>query len=256
MAELYREAGGAGPRLALVHGFTQSRRCWGPLAAALERDHEVVRIDAPGHGRSSGVSVGLWEAARLLGDAGGPATWLGYSMGGRLCLHLALSRPDRVQRLVLLGATPGIEAPAERAARAAADARLADRIEAIGVEAFVDEWLRQPLFAGLGPGAACREERLESTAAGLASALRLLGTGAQEPLWDRLGELGARGVPVLVVVGERDEKFAAIGERMTAAIGGRAELRRIPGAGHAAHLERPDLFVEALRGWLEALGGG
>lgn len=252
MAELYREAAGAGPRLVLVHGFTQSRRCWGPLAAALEQDREVVRIDAPGHGRSSGVKVGFREAARLLGEAGGPATWLGYSMGGRLCLHLALSRPDLVQGLVLVGATPGIEDPAERAARAAADARLADRIEAIGVEAFVDEWLRQPLFAGLDPGAACREERLESTAAGLASALRLLGTGAQEPLWDRLGELG---MPVLVVVGERDQKFAAIGERMAAAIGGRAELRWIPGAGHAAHLERPEAFVEALRGWLATLGG-
>jgi 2-succinyl-6-hydroxy-2,4-cyclohexadiene-1-carboxylate synthase len=168
-------------------------------------------------------------------------------MGGRLCLHLALACPDRVRALVLVGATPGIEDAAERAARAAADAELAARIERIGLEAFVDEWLRQPLFAGLGPEAACREERLEGTAAGLAASLRRMGTGAQEPLWGRLGELA---MPVLILAGARDAKFAALGERMAAAIGPGATFASIPGAGHAAHLEQPAAVAARVRVWL------
>lgn len=264
---LHLESRGAGPRLVLVHGFTQNRLCWGPLAGIFEVDHEVARVDAPEHGRSEGVlsraSFGpgatqdhgdgraLWEAARLLGEAGGRAIYLGYSMGGRLCLHLALSEPERVRALVLIGATAGIENAEERAARAEADGRLADLLERIGVEAFLDDWLRQPLFAGLGPEASCREARLESTAAALAASLRLLGTGVQEPLWDRLGQLR---MPVLVVAGERDSKFAALGARMAEAIGPNATLRLIPGAGHAAHLEQPEAFAAAIRPWLQALG--
>ncbi|HSN97039.1 MAG TPA: alpha/beta fold hydrolase, partial [Candidatus Nanopelagicales bacterium] len=106
MTQLYREVSGAGPRVALIHGFTQNGRCWGPLSDTLARDHEVVRVDAPGHGRSAALDVGLWDAARLVGATCGAATYLGYSMGGRLCLHLALDRPDLVRALVLVGATP------------------------------------------------------------------------------------------------------------------------------------------------------
>jgi 2-succinyl-6-hydroxy-2,4-cyclohexadiene-1-carboxylate synthase len=84
--------------------------------------------------------------------------------------------------------------------------------------------------------AAGREERLANTAEGLAYALRRLGTGAQEPLWDRLGELRP---PVLLVAGELDAKFAGIAREMAAAIGPAARVALIPGAGHAAHLERP-----------------
>src|SRR5690606_23536537 len=118
----------------------------------------------------------------LLGDAAGPATYVGYSMGGRLALHLALARPDLVRRLVLIGATGGIDDEDDRAARRAADERLAAHLEQVGVATFVDEWLAQPLFAGLSPTAAARDERLANTAEGLASSLRLAGTGTQEPL--------------------------------------------------------------------------
>ncbi|HSN98544.1 MAG TPA: alpha/beta fold hydrolase, partial [Candidatus Nanopelagicales bacterium] len=115
------------------------------------------------------------------------------------------------------------------------------------------EWLGQPLFAGLPPEATCRDARLEGSAAGLSLALRRLGTGSQEPLWARLGELG---MPVLVVAGERDEKFAQIGARMVKLMGRGAEMALIPGAGHAAHLERPEVFVEVARGWLRERGSG
>jgi 2-succinyl-6-hydroxy-2,4-cyclohexadiene-1-carboxylate synthase len=238
---------GQGRRIALVHGFTQTRRCWGPVADDLAGDHEVVAIDAPGHGRSASVPADPWRSADLLAAAGGDATYLGYSMGGRLCLHLALAHPRRVRGLVLVGATAGIEDPAQRAARRAEDEARARRLEAEGLDAFLDAWLAQPLFAGLPEEAACRPARRENTVAGLAASLRLAGTGAQEPLWHRLAALA---MPVLVLAGEHDERFAALGRRLVAAVGDNATLALVAGAGHAAHLEAPAAFVGVLRPWL------
>ena len=202
--------------------------------------------DLPGHGDASerrpatfGAVIAYLRALRE--DA---FTLCGYSMGGRLALAFALAHPDRVRRLVLVSASPGIADAAQRAERFEADTALAARIEAIGLRAFVDEWSAQPLFAGLPRGVAdlAHADRLRSTAAGLAAALRGMGTGLMEPLWDHLGALG---MPVAVLAGERDEKFAALAQRMAATIPA-CELRIIEGTGHALHLERPDEVVAAL----------
>jgi 2-succinyl-6-hydroxy-2,4-cyclohexadiene-1-carboxylate synthase len=239
--------GQGGPRLVLVHGFTQTGRCWSPIDDDLARDHEVVLVDAPGHGGSSQVRAGVAGAARLLGRAGGQATYVGYSMGGRLALRLAVEHPELVERLVLIGASPGIERADERAARREADDRLATRLETIGLAAFLDEWLSQPFFAGLDERAAHRRERLRNTVEGLAASLRLAGVGTQPSLWHRLPELS---MPVLLVAGSRDQKFRSQAERAGDLIGERASVAIIEGAGHAAHLERPDAFVTVVRDWL------
>lgn len=249
---LWAERSGRGPRLALVHGFTQTGECWGPAADDLAADHEVVRIDSPGHGRSREVAADLVATADLLAEAAGPATWLGYSMGGRACLHLALARPDVVRALVVLGATGGIADPAARAARVAADEVLARQLEEEGLEPFLDRWLALPLFAGLPPEAQHRSARLDNDPGALATSLRLAGTGAQEPLWDRLRAVTA---PVLVVAGARDERFAATATELVRAIGPNAERRLVPGAGHAAHLEDPAGFLGVVRPWLAEHGG-
>jgi 2-succinyl-6-hydroxy-2,4-cyclohexadiene-1-carboxylate synthase len=248
--DLHREIVGTGQRLVLVHGFTQTGRSWRGVAADLERDHEVVTVDAPGHGGSAAVRADLVRGAALLGAAGGRATYVGYSMGGRLCLHLALGRPDLVEALVLLSATAGIDDAAARAERRAADDSLARRLEDGGLDAFLDEWLRGPLFARLAPDAAVIADRGRNTPAGLASSLRLAGTGHQEPLWSRLSELA---MPVLVLAGSDDERFAAVGRRMAAAIGPNASYADVPGAGHAAHLERPEAVIGLLRRWLATI---
>jgi 2-succinyl-6-hydroxy-2,4-cyclohexadiene-1-carboxylate synthase len=245
---LHAEVAGAGSRLVLVHGFTQTRRCWSPVDDDLARDHELVLVDAPGHGGSSQVRVDLVEGGRRIADVGGPATYLGYSMGGRFVLHTALERPDVVRGLVLVGATAGIDDGDERAARVTDDETRAARIEAVGVETFLDEWLALPIFAGLTSEAAHRDERLVNTADGLASSLRLAGTGTQTPSWHRLHELD---MPVLVVAGADDHKFVGLGERMADTIGPNAVFASVEGAGHTAHLERPERFLSILRAWLD-----
>jgi 2-succinyl-6-hydroxy-2,4-cyclohexadiene-1-carboxylate synthase len=253
VSHLHTERVGSGPTLALVHGFTQTRRCWGPVADDLARDHELVLIDAPGHGRSAGVEADLATGGDLIADAGGRSTYVGYSMGGRFALHTALDRPEVVERLVLIGATAGLEDADERDARVADDEARATHIETVGVASFVDEWLALPLFAGLDGAAACRVERLENTPEGLAGSLRRAGTGTQVPTWDRLATLD---MPVLVVAGTLDTKFTALGRRMVEYIGPNAEFLGIDGAGHTAHLEQPSRFVGELRAWLRRSATG
>lgn len=245
--------------VALVHGFTQTSASWNRfvphLRAALDRlgsevTHPIVAVDAPGHGSRRDVQLDLVDGAEAIGaevmGSVGPAVYVGYSMGGRLALHLALARPDRLLGLVLIGATGGIDDPVERAARRRADGDLATSIERDGVDAFLDRWLAQPLFAGLEPAPDDLAARRTNTAAGLAASLRLAGTGSQEPLWDQLGRIT---VPTLILAGEHDQKFTELGERLAASIGD-ARLAVVPDAGHAAHLEAPGPTAETIAVWL------
>jgi 2-succinyl-6-hydroxy-2,4-cyclohexadiene-1-carboxylate synthase len=204
-------------------------------------------LDAPGHGTVGQLEADLWGSARLAVEMGGPATYLGYSMGGRVALHAALAAPHIVRRLVVLGVTAGIEDENERSGRRRTDEDLADRIEVIGIESFLDEWLSGPLFERLSPETACRAERAVNSPTGLASSLRSVGVGTQQPLWSRLGQLD---MPVLVLAGATDEKFAELGRRIASCIGDNAAFQTIDGAGHAAHLERPGETAAVVTEWL------
>jgi 2-succinyl-6-hydroxy-2,4-cyclohexadiene-1-carboxylate synthase len=233
--------------LVLLHGFTQTGRSWQPVVQALAARYRAVAPDLPGHGLFAERRPASFAAcdAYLRALGGDRITLAGYSMGGRVALHAALALGERIERLVLVGASPGLADPAERAARATDDAALADHIEAVGLAPFVREWGAQPLFAGMPRGIAelAEADRLRNTATGLAAALRGLGTGVMPSLWERLGELS---MPVELVVGERDVKFRAIAERMQGALRD-ARLHVVPGAGHAVQLEAPDAVAELLR---------
>jgi 2-succinyl-6-hydroxy-2,4-cyclohexadiene-1-carboxylate synthase len=232
----------------LLHGFTNTGAAWEPVVAALGESYRAMTPDIRGHGAASDVTPVTLEAVLedLAALAPSQFTLAGYSMGGRIALHAALAMPDRVQRLVLVGASPGLDDPAERAARQAEDERLAAEIERMSIEAFAERWGRTPVLAGISPEVAGRAhaDRLRGTPAGLSRALRGLGTGALPSLWDRLGELG---LPVAMVVGERDVKFRAIAEDMAAALP-RAQVVVAQGCGHAVHLEAPDLVAAVIAG--------
>ena len=246
---LAHEVVGSGERLVFVHGFTQTRRSWDLIASQLIDHYQVVTIDAPNHGESHDLNYNLTNGADAIVDVGDVATYVGYSMGGRFCLNAALAHPKSVERLVLISSTAGIDDPTNRAERIKNDEALALRLETIGVASFVDEWLARPMFAGLTPETAHRDLRLANTAAGLASSLRLCGTGTQEPLFRRVSQLM---MPVLVMAGENDTKFVALARQLVDAIGDNATLRIIPNSGHSPHLEKSKLFLEALREFLRS----
>ncbi len=243
---------GAGPRLVLLHGFTQNARCWGPLASVLAERFEVVLVDAPGHGDSGHDDADLWAAADLIAEVGGRARYVGYSMGGRMALHLAVRHPDSIESLVLIGATAGLESPAERSARREADERLAERLDAAAAarsvgndepfRSFLVDWLANPLFSSLPESSRHFDARLANRPEGLAASLRQCGTGSQEPLWASLASIAA---PVAVVAGSSDAKFTDLARRMAGLIGANAEVRVEPGS-HAVHLEVDDAIARAV----------
>ncbi len=238
---------GAGHRLVFVHGFTQTSRSWDQVADHFaSRRYDVAVVDLPGHGESGAVRADLRRTADLLASTTGEATYIGYSLGGRVCLHLALMYPHVVDRMVLIGANPGIIDDDERAARRTADERLAQRIIEIGVDAFIDEWSAQPMFHGLELDEAERSDRRRNTATGLADSLRLSGTGTQVPLWDRLMELN---MPVLAVAGMFDHKFVPIAERIAASVPS-GSFGLIHEAGHAAHLQQPMQVITRMETFL------
>ena len=209
-----------------MHGFTQTGRCWGAFADDLARDHELVLVDAPGHGGSATVEADLPTGARLLGDVGGTAAYVGYSMGGRLALHLALARPDLVTRLVLIGATGGIDDPAERAdpaTRRRAPWPTISRPSA-SRRSSTSGW-PSPSSPGSPRPPRPGTNGWPTPPPGLASSLRLAGTGTQEPLWDRLGSID---VPVLVMAGVDDAKFSAVAGRLARADRPQRHRRRRP----------------------------
>lgn len=236
----------------LLHGFAQDHRCWGPLGDALGARGRVLAVDAPGHGRSTApADLELPGTAALLAEVaattGGPVDVVGYSMGGRTALQLLVDHPGTVRRAVLVGATAGITDGTERAARAEQDHATAERLEEVGLERFLGEWLALPLFAGLPGWARFDEFRRANTVEGLAASLRAAGTGSMVPLWDRLGQVDAE---VLCLAGADDAKFCALGEQLAAALP-RGEFEGVAGAGHAAHLEQPDDTSTMVVGFLD-----
>ena len=249
---------GALPPILALHGFTGSGLDFAPLAAELER--QLVCPDLVGHGGTDAPSsvepygmsrvvdrlVALLNRMKL---ARLPV--VGYSMGGRTALQLALAAPERVSALVLVGATPGLKTQQERRARRYRDSLLASEILKDGVGAFADRWEALPIIASqqriAAPwGEAMRTRRRACRAEGLAGSLRGMGTGRMRPVWTRLPELA---VPTLWITGEQDDKFTAIA-RDAVGLMPKASLSVLRDAGHCAHLERPFEAAAQIWGWL------
>jgi 2-succinyl-6-hydroxy-2,4-cyclohexadiene-1-carboxylate synthase len=254
---LHVDVRGSGPPLVVLHGFTQTGRLWGHFGELLAESHTLVAVDLPGHGDSGSVRADLPTTAGLVAEAvraevGAEAcALLGYSLGARVGLHVALGADLALRGVVFIGVTAGIEDSGERERRRQSDDNMADDLEASGdVEHFIDAWLRGPLFERLDANdAAQRSERLRNSASGLASSLRLCGTGTQEPMWDLLPTLAS---PVLAMAGTDDARFAAHALRVTRLVPhGVASL--VPGGGHAVHLAQPEQASRIVRHWLDAI---
>ena len=258
----YVSSGASGrPAVLFLHGFMGFSGDWQEVYAAIGDETLTVAVDLPGHGASLGLPPRDYTfegAARavvgVLDRLGVDRTALvGYSMGGRLALYLALRHPKRCTGLFLESASPGIEGEKERAARRAADEKKAVRLESGDFGTFLRDWYRQPLFASLArdEGLLRRtvQERRRNDPAELARSLRGMGTGNQPSLW---GELAGLQVPTLSVAGELDEKFVGISRRMSA-LGTRVEAVVVPGVGHNVRAEGPETYAVLLKAWLRSL---
>jgi 2-succinyl-6-hydroxy-2,4-cyclohexadiene-1-carboxylate synthase len=253
------ETGAGGRPVLFLHGFSGDGRFWLPVARGLE-PRPCILPDLPGHGGTTApLPPGAWSLDRAAGalvDALdrigiGRCDLVGYSMGGRLALQLALRHGSRVERLVLVGASCGLESPVERAQRVASDEDLASRLESEGIEAFVERWEALPLFASQKelPEAvrdAMRAARIAQEPFALAAALRAFGLGAQSPVGGALARLS---MPVLLVAGGKDSKYCRIAEHMGERIAG-SRVAIVPDAGHAVPLEKPDEFSVLLAAFL------
>ncbi len=254
---------GEGPPLLLLHGFTGSTATWLPFVERWE-GFTCMAVDILGHGHSDRPQdperytmertvddlLALMDRLKLERTA-----VLGYSMGGRVALHLALKAQDRLTALILESASPGIENPAEREARVRGDNQLAEDILRDGIESFVDRWEALPLFASQArlPKAtreSLRRQRLTNDSLGLANSLRGLGAGRQEPV---LGQLGRLTTPTLLIAGELDKKYTELAGQMAERLP-QSRLHIMPDAGHATHLEQPLAFVELVPSFIAAHG--
>jgi 2-succinyl-6-hydroxy-2,4-cyclohexadiene-1-carboxylate synthase len=248
------------PTVLFLHGFMGSSEDWRDVIAALDGRYSCLVADLPGHGASVGLppeDYTVEGATRtLLGlldelDVEPPAI-VGYSMGGRLALYLALRYPERCVGLFLESASPGIEDPAERQARREADEEKARRLESDDFEAFLTDWYRQPLFASLARHEGLVEEMIEARSHNdpgeLARSLRGMGAGTAPSLW---GELAGLRVPALAVAGELDGKFVRVSRRMA---GSSPNVRAavVSGAGHNVRAEVPGAYLALLKSFLGA----
>jgi 2-succinyl-6-hydroxy-2,4-cyclohexadiene-1-carboxylate synthase len=231
----------------LLHGFAGTGRAWDPVVERLDpQRYTALAPDLRGHGSARDARPIDFEAVAADVLAAAPLRFAlcGYSMGGRIALHVALAAPQRVEHLVLVATTGGIEDDGERAARREADERLAAFAETATIEQFADRWAAQPLFAATPPDAAriWRDDLLRNDPRALAAVLRGLGAGAMAPLWDRLPELS---MPATILAGERDAKYVAIAHRLVAGLPN-AELVIVPDAGHGLPREAPAAVAAAI----------
>ena len=231
----------------LLHGFGNTHRAWDGVIAALEPErYRPLALDLPGHGEAADAERPITFAGcveHVLARSSERFALCGYSLGGRVALHVALAAPERVSRLVLVSTSAGISDEAERAQRRESDRALADELEQIPYEQFIERWRTQPLFAcePAEVGARAREDQRRNRPDALAAVLRGLGTGEMQPLWPRLGELV---MPVTVLAGERDAKYRALGQRMLELLSD-ARLVVVAG-GHGLPLENPVAVAGAI----------
>jgi 2-succinyl-6-hydroxy-2,4-cyclohexadiene-1-carboxylate synthase len=251
---------GEGTPVTLLHGFTQAGRSWHEVIAGLPPRWQWILPDLRGHGdtRVRPGAPHTMEACtadlEMMWDHLGIARThlVGYSMGGRLALHVAAARPERILSLLTIGAHAGLEEDAREGRRRGDDA-LAQRIEADGLEAFVNYWSSLPLFAGLerrGPSfvARVRAERMNNRTAGLAESLRGMGAGAMRPIWNDLARVTC---PCTFVAGQLDHGYVASARRLAGSVpNGRVVV--VQRAGHSVHQERPEAFARLLLAHLEA----
>ncbi|MFK7802283.1 MAG: 2-succinyl-6-hydroxy-2,4-cyclohexadiene-1-carboxylate synthase [Anaerolineae bacterium] len=251
---------GDGYPLLLLHGFTGSTENWWPLIPDLAESFQTITVDLPGHGKTESptdylryamesVSKDIIQLMESLDHE--RFNLLGYSMGGRTALYLAVHYPDRINKLILESASPGLKTAAEREGRREFDNKLANRIQEEGIDKFVAFWESISLWESQeslpdNVKTNLRKIRLANNADGLVKSLRGAGTGEQPSVWPHLPKIEN---PVLLLTGELDHKFCDIAAEMLSKLPN-GQHQVVLKAGHTVHLENPNRWLEVIQNFL------
>lgn len=242
------------PTFVFLHGFMGSKEDWEPQVKLLGNRYSSLVIDLPGHGDSQLESHKVYTmdgCSRLVVDVLeeleiSQAILVGYSMGGRLSLYLALHFPQYFSELVLVSASPGFKELSDRHVRRRKDQNLANKLETGNFEEFLDRWYAKPIFASLGSDPErlekIKDKRKNNDVRFLAKSLRFMGAGMQQSFWDEMEKLT---MPLCLIVGEQDEKFTRLAKEMAQCYK-KTRMIVVPNAGHNVHEENPKGFYDAL----------
>lgn len=248
------ESPSATKTLVFLHGFLGNREEWASIWPAFFPHFHCLMIDLPGHGENepleSSEAYSIEKTAQrvifLLEQLNRKESILvGYSMGGRLALYLALYFPKYWTQVILESASPGLKNENERQQRRLYDEELAQQLETESFDSFLEKWYKLPLFAPTRSHplfALLFQQRLKNNPNELAKSLRFMGTGTQPSLWERLDHLK---VPALLLVGEYDTKFCQIASEMIL-VCPRFKMEVVPKVGHNLHFEDSHGFVKSL----------
>ena len=248
---LKRYNNGATEKIVFLHGFTGSMHTWDEVIQHLPRSFDIITIDLIGHGETSKpIDPACYVVEEQIADLHALLqqlqwsnfTLVGYSMGGRLALAYATQYP--VKKLILESSSPGIKNKEERVIRQQSDEQLANRILNGGIISFVDFWEGIPLFFSQRrlsneKQQLIRLERLAGSEIGLANSLRGFSTGIQPSYWNQLEEII---IPTFLITGELDVKFSQLAKEMKKSLINGIH-QEIKDAGHAIHVENPELFA-------------
>ena len=228
-------------------------RDWSSLAELLQPGIKVHAFDLPGHGTRSMDSDATFESvaeevyAHIDSLGLERPHLMGYSMGGRVALHLAVQHPGQFASLILESASPGILNDMERKLRREVDDARAETIRSIPLRHFLEDWYRQPLFSSLSNRPDLLLDLVDAKEGGnpewLALAVSAMSPGRQPSLWEVLPNLD---LPAFLIAGELDSKYTKLALAMDEKLP-RSELRLVDGAGHCVHAEQPDELAHRLR---------
>ncbi|MDB9314871.1 2-succinyl-6-hydroxy-2,4-cyclohexadiene-1-carboxylate synthase [Spirulina sp. CS-785/01] len=245
----------------LLHGFMGSGEDFRDVIALLQPEFNCLTYDLLGHGENLELSRN--EAYTMPQTAQSIIDWLdtqnitqsylvGYSMGGRIALYLALQFPQYFPKIILESASPGLETATEREQRRNRDEQLAQQLETLPFSEFLTRWYNNPLFASLKPHPqfpTMYQRRLNNSPPHLATSLRYCGTGVQPSLWEKLPQLSS---PLLLLVGDKDQKFLRINQKISQTCP-TSQLQVIENCGHNIHLETPHRFSYTVKQFLHGL---
>jgi 2-succinyl-6-hydroxy-2,4-cyclohexadiene-1-carboxylate synthase len=246
------------PTLLFLHGFLGCKEDWSAIVGRLQGAYQILTLDLPGHGEALFDDPSSYEMENcaasiieLLSKLAVKSVHLiGYSMGGRVALYLAVHYPEFFRKVLLISASPGIEDEQERRERIETDSALAEHLENDNFAIFLENWYSAKIFASLQEQPKLLEtiisKRKNNSTKHLALSLRHMGTGQQSSLWQALTSLK---VPIDLVVGALDPKFVSIAEKMLPYNPAQMRLHKIKNSGHAVHLENERALGELITTW-------